>query len=259
MASYYDTYDYPAYWEDRVYEHESEVHTLRAFLSRIPKIQDVIDLGGGFGRLTPHYAYRANSVTILDPSKKLLKTAMKNYERLITRKKLSAKLATIPSRIEYASKRVGKKRYDLAIMVRVMHHLENPEKAIMEVSKILEPKGYFVLEFANKLHAKSLFQNFCRGNFTYLLDITPEDKRSRKNRNNHTIGFYNYHPDVIQDLLKKHKFTIIESRSVSNIRSGFLKKHVPVSILVEFEKLLQKPFAKMNFGPSIFILAQKKG
>jgi len=44
---------------------------------------------------------------------------------------------------------------------------------------------------------------------------------------------------------------------VSNFRSQFLKKIIPEKILLFMEDKLQKPFGKLFFGPSIFILAKK--
>ena len=74
-----------------------------------------------------------------------------------------------------------------------------------------------------------------------------------------TLPFINYHPDQIYEKLNTAGFDIIEKRSVSNIRSTFIKKFFPFHILVDLEKYLQLPLAKVNFGPSIFVLARKRG
>jgi len=253
MPAYYDKFDYPAYWEGRDYEHESEVVAIREFLNKIEKIERILDLGCGFGRLSPYYSYRAKKVYLIDPSSSLLKKA----KSLLKSERKSIKF--IQSKLENATKKVKPKSFDLVVFVRVMHHIEDPDRALSVLSKLIKPGGYLILEFPNKLHSKALFKNICKGNITFPFDIFPDDKRSEKNKKIHSIPFLNFHPDDIGELLKKYKFRVVEKRSVSNIRNEKAKKNLPKSFLLFIEKLLQKPFSHINFGPSIFILAQKKG
>src|SRR3990167_6402960 len=98
-----------------------------------------------------------------------------------------------------------------------------------------------------------------KGNFTFSIDISPYDIRSSRSKKQNTLPFINYHPDFIEKKLKDFEFSLIEKRSVSNIRSPFAKKFFSLNTLVSLEKFLQKPLAKINFGPSIFILARKIG
>ena len=142
-------------------------------------------------------------------------------------------------------------------MVRVLHHIKDTQEAFKVVAKLLNNNGYFILEFANKSHLKATIKEFIKGNFTFPLDIFPIDKRSQRHIKNKTLPFVNYHPDEITEQLKIAGFTIIEKLSVSNIRSTFLKKMIAVSTLIDIEKILQQPLSRLNFGPSIFILAKK--
>jgi hypothetical protein len=90
-----------------------------------------------------------------------------------------------------------------------------------------------------------------------MLDIFPKDICKNKRKN--TLPFVNYHPDIIAELLEKEGFNIIEKRSVSNIRSPFAKKIFTTDMCLFIEKYVQRFLSFVNFGPSIFILAQKKG
>ena len=81
MSSHYDTYDYPSYWTERKYEHESEVIAIKHFLSKIRKIKSALEIGAGYGRLTPSYAYRAKRIILTDPSKNLLDLAKKSLSK----------------------------------------------------------------------------------------------------------------------------------------------------------------------------------
>jgi hypothetical protein len=105
------------------------------------------------------------------------------------------------------------------------------------------------------MHIKSLATQIFKGNLTYPLDIFPEDKTKKEDSQ---LPFKNYHPDLITKLLSENNYEILETRSVSNIRNEFLKKYLPKEFLIFLESISQKILAKVNFGPSIFILARKK-
>ena len=140
-----------------------------------------------------------------------------------------------------------------------MHHLEDPEESLKIINRLLSEKGFLIIEFANKLHWKAMFKNLMCGNLTFPLEIFPTDIRSDKNVKKHTLPFKNYHPDLIKELLKTAKFEIVEMRSVSNVRSPIIKKYLPLEALMPIEKFFQKSLSFLQFGPSVFILAQKKG
>lgn len=250
MAAY-DGYDYPKYWDNRQYEHESETLVLHDFFRKIGKQKKIIDIGGGYGRLAKEYDEYAKEITLAEPSGSLI-TKAKSF---LSGNK--AKLNYVHSTLENLPKKLKRKKFDVVLLVRVMHHINDPEVAISVASNYLPKGGYFVLEFANKLHGKAMFKNFLSGNFTFPLDIFPIDKRSKKNINKNSILFLNHHPDVIVDHLKNYGFKIVEKRSVSNIRSHTIKEVLPNFLVLKIEKILQKPLAKVNFGPSIFILAKK--
>ncbi len=252
MSAHYDTYDYPSYWEKRDYEHESEIIALKDLLLKIKKIESIIDIGAGYGRLTQTYLYRGKKIILTDPSLKLLSIAKNKFKN-------NKKIKFIQSKAETLVGKIKSKSIDLAIMIRVIHHLENPEKVIKIINKLIKPGGYLILEFANKSHGKAVFKEICKGNLTFLLDIFPKDMRSSKSIKKKTIPFINYHPDSIIKMLQDNGFKIIEKRSVSNIRSTKIKNSISLRSLLTIEELLQKPLSYINFGPSIFLLVRKKG
>jgi ubiquinone/menaquinone biosynthesis C-methylase UbiE len=252
MSAHYDSYDYQAYWKDRVYEHNCETIAIKSFLLKIPKIDTVLDIGAGYGRLVPSYIFRAKKVIISDPSSKLLAIARRNFFN-------KKKIKIVHSKIETLKDKIGTSSADCIIMVRVLHHLGSLNAAISTVHSLLKPGGYLILEFANKNHFKSTLKEFLHGNVTFAMDIFPRDIRSKKSIKNHTIAFNNYHPEIVKTALQNLGFRIVEIRSVSNIRSLFAKKFLPESVLLLLEKYIQIPLSIINFGPSIFILAQKTG
>jgi SAM-dependent methyltransferase len=251
MAAFYDSYDYPEFWEGRSYEHEAEVVALNDLMGKIPKIKLLVDVGAGFGRLTPYYLFRAEKVFLTDPSARLLKIARKKYSR--------RKIKFFQTKLNNLPRKVRPSCADLVILVRVLHHLDNLPETFTVINKILCKNGYFILEFANKNHLKALVSELFRGNLTFSLDIFPKKLKSSKKRKIKGLDIVNFHPDYIFNLLKEQGFSIVEKRSVSNIRSQFLKKYLPLELLLEIEKKLQVLFSKFNWGPSIFVLARKVG
>jgi len=251
MPAPYDNYDYPAYWKNREYEHFSEFLAIKNLLLKIPKIGRSIEIGAGFGRLLPSYQFRVKKIVLSDPSARLIAKAMIKYKN-------NKRVEFIQSTLDNLKNRKKSKSFDLCIMVRVLHHIEDIDKAFENVSNLLKEKGYFILEFPNKSHLKASFKKVFKGDFTYPLNIFPLDLRSKKNIKNRTLPFINYHPDQIIEKLKSAGFDILETRSVSNIRSSLMKRIFPLSFLLDIEKLFQVPLSKINFGPSYFVLARKR-
>lgn len=252
MPAAYDTYDYPSYWKGREYEHKSEFLAIRKLISKISIVGKVLEIGAGFGRLLPAYHFRAKKVILTDPSAKLISKAAKKYQRYKNVETYQSKLQSLKNKKRF-------KNLDLCIMVRVLHHIEDIDTAFKTINDLLSKRGYFILEFPNKSHLKASVRNILKGDITFPINIFPIDIRSKKSIKKGTLPFINYHPDQIIEKLKDNNFEIVEIRSVSNIRSSLLKRLFPVNTLVDIEKHLQIPFAKINFGPSIFVLARKKG
>jgi ubiquinone/menaquinone biosynthesis C-methylase UbiE len=252
MAAAYDSFDYFGYWQGRDYEHKSEVLATKALLQKIKKIKNILEVGAGFGRLAPTYSFRAKKVILTDPSSRTLKIARDTFRNKKNFKFIQSTVENLPSKIRPNS-------IDLVVMVRVVHHIKDVNGAFKIINKMISGKGYFILEFANKRHIKAMIKELLKGNFLYMNDQTTTDIRSKKSIKKGTIPFKNFHPDKVIAALNKNGFEIIEKRSVSNIRSTFLKRIFSTELLVALEGLLQKPLAYLDFGPSIFILARKKG
>lgn len=250
MAVAYDSFDYPSYWLDREYEHKSELIALSAFLNKIRKIGTIVDVGCGFGRLFLGYSFRAKKIILTDPSVKLLKIAKDTFRK---RKNVIYKASSLQA----LPKKIGNIA-DLVIMVRVIHHIDNADSAFEALNKIIKRGGYLILEFANKKHAKAVITSLLRGNFGSIESYEASDIRSAQNKNGNTLPFLNYHPEIIEKLLETHGFEVIDKRSVSNFRSPLAKSIIPLNLLLTLEKLMQKPLAFFDFGPSIFVLAKKR-
>jgi len=246
LVPYYDdpSYDYPKYWEGREYENTSDRLAVTKLLRLVPKGGEIVDIGGGFGRLIPAYQKHFSKLTLVDSSEKMLSQAKKMFgqNNLTLVRAFAEKLPFTD------------KSFDAALMVRTYHHLADNQKAINEVGRIVKPGGYFILEFANKLHFKTRLKSFLKLDFNRLNSLEPITVGKT---GSDKIPFLNHHPEAVKGILKNSGFILKKVISVSNFRSPFLKRHLPLSFLLATEKAAQNMPFNLYTGPSIFILSQK--
>ena len=248
--TFYDdpTYNYKKYWQGREYEDQSERIALKKLFALISRKNTILDVGGGFGRLTPEYVGLFKKCLLVDPSKKLLAEAEKlcgQYKNLSVKQGFIEKLPN------------NERKYDVAITVRTFHHLKNLPLAIKNISQTIKPNGFIILEFANKIRFKSLIKAVFNLNFDFFTSHVPLDISYKKG----VVPFISYHPNQIKTLLLANKFTIIKILSVSNFRHSLFKALLPLNFLLKIESFFSSAFSFIPFirffGPSIFILAKK--
>jgi hypothetical protein len=139
-------------------------------------------------------------------------------------------------------------------MIRVMHHLPDPIPELTEIHRSLSDDGYFVLELANYAHVRNRVKHLLKGK---RLPKEPIDIRSAKNQREEEIPFVNHNPKTVIQQLDKVGFKVERILSVSNLRSGTMKKILPKPIMMSAEALMQAPFSRIYFGPSVFFLLKK--
>lgn len=245
-------YDYIRFWKVRQYENQSERMALSKLL---PNAGDaLVDLGGGFGRFADLYSCHFSHCLLLDYSQKNLDQA-----KILAETANISNLETKRGNIYDLPYKDGE--FEVALMIRVIHHLYEPQKAINEAARILKPGGTFILEFANKIHFKARVKAWLKGNlrFTKNLESIPIETKATKQSSG---ILFNYHPKYIQQILKQSGFTIEKKISVSNIRIPILKKIIPLPILLFFESIFQRlsqlSLHSFYLGPSIFLCCKKK-
>lgn len=244
-------YDYEQYWKGREYEHEADmmaVHTLLEYEKKHIKKSDVyIDIGGSYGRLVPLYQSYFNHVILFDYSLESLKKAKRYCEEKGMKNVyfIAGDLYFMPFKNQSIS--AGQ-------MVRVIHHLTDTHAAFTEIDRVIA--NFFVLEFANKVHAKYKIKHL----FSHISEEPMQQVFRDSSQGSHGADqiFLNYHPRFIQKEITKSGFHIAKSLSVSNFRMPVLKKVFGDSILVKAEKILQKPLAPLSFGPSMYFVLEKK-
>lgn len=245
----YDTFDYPKYWKGREYEDQAERIALRKFFAQIPvsSRNSLIDIGGGFGRLASLYLPFFKKGLLVDPSRGLLREAKKRLSGWSNVSFEEGDVEHIPTKAE---------EFDVALLVRVVHHLPDPYPTFLEAYRVLKPGGFFILEFANKIHFRACLRAWRKTDFEFSRSFKPVDQ-STNGDEEAKVPFFNHHPELIKQKLVKADFKIVDCLSVSNFRSPLLKRLFPLSFLLALETSCQKFLRFCHFGPSIFVLCQK--
>lgn len=241
----YENYDYREFWEDdkRYYEDQSERIALRSMLKGVdPTSKLFVDIGCGYGRLFNEYS-KFQRVVLIDYSMKNLRNARDRISRFLSDDPgklseilfISADATALPIRDDSV---------DTILTVRVVHHLEKPEKYLDEVKRVLKSGSLYLLEFANKRNLKNILRFFAGRMDTSPFSPVPS-------RVGETIK--NYHPKDIYKKLAARDIRIKKIISVSNFRLGILKKIFGNKLLIFFESMYQKIFSFITWGPSIFM------
>ena len=238
VSADYNGYDYEEYWRehDRAYEDAADRMAIRKLLPL--KMQNFVDIGGGYGRLADEYLGRAKNVTIFDYSKTELQQAKDKYgDRIFTK---AGDIYQLPFKDN---------TFDGMMMVRVSHHLEDLPAAMKEFYRILAPGGTFVIEIANKKTLPKMFRYWFKKS-----KINPFDKKPSLQKDTNMI---NYHPKYAEELFAKTGFEVEKVLSVSNFRSTTLKKVFGAKALTKMENGAQQLLAGVRFAPSIYYRLKK--
>jgi ubiquinone/menaquinone biosynthesis C-methylase UbiE len=239
------SHNYLHYWDNRKYEHLAEVIALKKLLNG-QHFKRAVDIGGGYGRLSGFLTKYADEVTLAEPSQQQLDIAadyLKDHPE-VKRELMQA------DDLKFKAGSV-----DLVTMIRVMHHLPQPQPELTEIARVLSDDGQAIIEVANYAHARNRFKHLVK---RQRLPVEPVDIRSPENRRKEEIPFVNHNPKTVIHQLNQAGLEVEKVLSVSNLRSGKLKKILPRAVMLSAERLLQRPLAGSYFGPSIFFLTRKR-
>jgi ubiquinone/menaquinone biosynthesis C-methylase UbiE len=238
---YYDDpgFNYARWWTGRGYEHHAEVMAIRRLLQG-RWFARAVDVGGGFGRLSTVLAEFADEVTLTDSSVQQLEISREFLEHHphITGRLMPA------TALDFPAGSVG-----LAAMIRVMHHLPEPEPALAEIARVLKPGGCAVIEVANSAHAVNRLR--------YLARREPVPAQACDVGLAGEIPFVNHHPDTVALQFRAAGLRVRRVLSVSNFRHPVLKQVIPARTLLAAERVAQERLARACFGPSLMFLLEK--
>jgi SAM-dependent methyltransferase len=245
-ADHYDdpAFDYRAYWRGRDYEHAAEEAAIDRLLSG-RRYARALDVGGGYGRLSTHLAKYADEVILAEPSRRQLDLAQAHLRDAPAVRCHPAQASDL---------RLPEASIDVAMVVRVLHHIPDPSAELAEIARVLRPGGTLLLEFANVSHALNRVRYAARARRVPRtpVEVAPAGRRGRDG-----VPFVNHHPRAILALHGRAGFALEAVLSGSNLRSPRLKRLVDPSLMVRLERRLQTMLAPLYFGPSIWLRSRK--
>lgn len=219
------------FWEGKGRDYEDRVEriALRKLLPESGK--RLLEIGAGFGRLTGEYG-AFDQVVLVDYSYSQLRDAQELYGT-------SSKYIYVAADAYHLPFRPG--TFDAATMIRVIHHMSDVPRALGQVRKALVTHGVFVLEYANKRHAKSLIR--------YALGKQDWNPNTLEPVEFVELNF-DYHPVYMRQALQRAGFQTKRSIPVSFFRLNSIKSRVPTHLLANLDGLLQ--MTGLHFTPSVF-------
>ena len=233
----YEGSDYQtSFWDKggRAYEDRTEAIALKRLLPKKGRL--LLEVGAGAGRNTARYG-GFDRVVLLDYSRTQLEQAQKRLGKSARFFYVAADVYRLP---------FVDGLFDGATMIRVLHHISDVSRALLQVKNVMRPGGIFILEFANKLNLKAIFR-YWLGRQTWSPFTLEPVEFAKLN--------FDFHPQAIRYWLDQMDFTIQKTLAVSHFRIGWMKRIVPTGILVFFDSLLQWTGALWQLTPSVFVKA----
>jgi len=130
----YENYDYSTVWKGRGIEDRVE----KDIVSRWAAGETGVELGGGFGRITRVLEKRVGRMLMLDYSLANLRMASS----------MLATTALVRGTVDKLPFEDGV--FDFVALIRVIHHLPDPDPLLAEVVRVSRDGGTFVLGIANE-------------------------------------------------------------------------------------------------------------
>lgn len=230
----YEGSDYQAsFWEGggREYEDRAEAVALRRLLPPGGKL--LLELGAGAGRNTLRYA-GFERIVLLDYSHTQLEQAQARLGRSPRFIYVAADVYRLP---------FVQGIFDAATMIRVLHHMAEPSRALGQVWQVLRPGAAFILEFANKRNLKSVLR-YWTGKQQWNPFAPEPVEFARLN--------YDFHPRQVQAWCENAGFHLERKLTVSHFRSPVLKRWVGTAILTALDAALQPTGSFWQLTPSVF-------
>lgn len=238
----YEGSDYQTrFWENQGREYEDLVERIAIRHLLPPRGKRLLEIGTGFGRLVDMYQ-GYDEIILLDYSKSLLRQAQQRLGSHPRYTFIAASVYQLP---------LADGQVDAVSMIRVIHHLADVPKALSQIERVLRPQGTLLLEFASKLHLKSLLRHAMGQQNWSPFDPNPVEFVSLN---------FDFHPRWMCQQLQMHGFEIKSVRTLSHFRLPALKKVIPARLLAMLDALLQPTGKWWPCAPSVMIRAQcKKG
>jgi ubiquinone/menaquinone biosynthesis C-methylase UbiE len=234
ICNYEDTDYCGDFWEGRGRDYEDLAERIALQRMLPDKGRRLVDLGGAFGRLSEFYAGYEQAV-LVDYSLSLLRQARARLGQDGRIVYVAANLYALP---------FADSAFDAAMMVRVMHHIEDVPAALAEIRRCLARGGTFVLEFASKRHLKSILRYALRTQRWSPFDQVPYEFAPMH---------FDFHPAWMRARLAEAGFHVKRQRTVSHFRLAPLKRLFSPRVLATLDGVCQPTGRWWQLTPSVFV------
>ncbi len=231
----YEGSDYQQrFWESggRGYEDGVEAIAIKRLLP--PGGTFMLELGAGAGRNTHRYQ-NYERIALLDYSRSQLEQARKRLGDGCRYIYVAADVYRLPFVAGL---------FDGATMIRTLHHMAEPERALAQVNRVMAPQGVFILEYANKRNLKAMLRYLLRRQAWSPYSLEPVEFAELN---------FDFHPKAVRAYLEAVGFAVERQLTVSHFRMHLLKRVVPLRLLVGLDSLLQMTGDVLQVSPSVFI------
>jgi len=237
----YEGSDYQAsFWGqgERAYEDRVEAIALQRLLPKAGKL--LLEVGAGAGRNTPRYS-SFERIVLLDYSRTQLEQAQEH----LGQSRQYIYVAADAYRLPFVPG-----LFDAATMIRTLHHMADPVRALDQIRQVLQPQGTFVLEYANKQNLKAILRYAFRRQSWNPFTLEPVEF-ARLN--------FDFHPKAVRGWLRACGFSVERQLTVSHFRLSPLKRWLPLGLLVRMDALAQLTGNWWQVTPSVFLRARAQG
>jgi len=233
----YEGSDYRTrFWENQGREYEDLVERIAIRHLLPPTGECLLEIGSGYGRLVDLYAgYKR--VILLDYSRSMLREAQERLGRDARYTFVVADVYRVP---------LVDGLVDAVSMVRVMHHMTDVPAVLSQIHRVLRPGGTLLLEFASKVHLKSILRYALGRQDWSPYELDPVEFAPLN---------FDFHPRWMYTRLQEQSFTIERVRTVSHLRHPLLKRIVPARLLALADGALQWTGRIWPCAPSVFVRA----
>ena len=242
----YEGSDYQdSFWErgGRAYEDAAENVALRRLLPSGGRC--LLELGAGAGRNTPRYN-GFQQVVLLDYSMTQLQQA---HARLGDSSPDSGTRYTYAAADIYHLPFVPG-LFDAATMIRTLHHMVDPRRALEQVHETLGSGAVFILEYANKQNLKAVLRYLTRQQSWSPFSGEPVEFAALN---------FDFHPATVRAWLQLCGFVVERQLTVSHYRIGLLKRLVPLGLLVWMDSMASLTGNLWQLSPSVFVRSSVAG
>lgn len=221
--------------QGRAYEDATE----RVVLKRLLPTHGgrIAEIGAGFGRLADLYL-GYEQIILFDYSRTLLQEAVQSWghdQRFVF---VAGNIYQLP---------LADRVLDSLVMIRVMHHLADVSKALMQLQRVLHRHSVAIIEYANKRNLKALMRWLSGRQSWSPLERSPIEFA--------TLNF-DFHPQWVNDRFVDANFSVQQRLAISHFRLAFLKQHIAAKTLALVDSLLFDVGGRFPLSPSVIVQAK---